>query len=123
MIEDGRQSIAHGSCGLDHHRQDKVKRDEMGERVSQANREVGNKQEDKRHEHHDWDFSNQLCRRVNPNIVHSRVALTHIHRLLSLEYNYSGLKIKEHLHDGHEVDSTSHVLHALLGTVVVTLPE
>ena len=123
VVEQARQRVTHGGRRLDHEHEHEVVGEELGELVVEPDGEVGDQQEEERNEAHDWNLGDKLGRSVNPNVVHAGVALTHVDGLLSLEYNNSWLEIEEHLHDCHEVNSTSHVFHGLRRVVVVDLPE
>ena len=123
VVERAGKCVAHGGSRLDHEHEDEVEGNELREGVSQADREVGEAEEDEWDDKHDRNLSNELGRGVHPDVIHAGVPLSHVDWLLSLEYNNSWLEIEEHLHDCHEVDGAGHIGDRLRVVVVVDLPE
>ena len=93
MVEETRQSVSHGSRRLNHHHDNKVKCDELAECVCEPNREVEHKIHEKWDKEHDWDLCEELGSRIDPDVIHARVTLSHINWFLMLKHNNSRLEI------------------------------
>ena len=123
VVERAGKCVAHGRSRLDHEHDCEVEGEELREGVGQADREVGEDEEDEWDKKHDRNLGNELGRGVHPDVIHAGVPLSHIDWLLSLEYNNSWLEIELHLHECHEVDCAGHILDRCRTVVVVDLPE
>lgn len=117
MVEHWRETVSHGRCSLDHHHENEVELEELTHRVGKANGKVDHKVEEEGHCEHDGNLGDQLGRRIDPHIVHATVPFANVHRLFALEHDHGRLEIQEHLQDGHEIDSSSHVLASNLPLV------
>ena len=114
MVERRRKTVAHSSGSLDHHHENEVELEELGHWVCEADGEVNHEVEKHGHNKHDGQLGNQLRRRVNPHIIHAAVSFPHINRLFPLKHDNCRLKVQEHLQNGHEIDSSSHILAGYL---------
>jgi len=112
MVENGRNCVAHCCRCLNQQEKHDIELDEVREGISQTNREVRHKNEEQRDEEADRNLGNKLGSGVYPNVIHTRVTLTHVNRLLLLEYYHSRLEIECHLRDAHIVDGACHILDA-----------
>ena len=110
MVENGRNCVAHCCRCLNQQENHDVELDEVRDGISQTYREVRHKNEEERDEEGDRNLGNKFGSGVYPDVIHTRVTLTHVNRLLLLEYDHSWLEIECHLRDAHIVDGTCHIL-------------